>query len=60
MARGLLPVTFESAHWLAHPEFARAVEDYLTRERAGVDDYVDELHEHSPYKPPGMGPSGAG
>ena len=50
MARGLLPVTFESAHWLAHPEFARAVEDFLSRERAGVDGYVDELHEHSPYK----------
>jgi predicted N-acyltransferase len=50
MARGLLPATTESAHWLSHPRFARAVEDFLRRERAGVDDYVDELREHTPFK----------
>jgi predicted N-acyltransferase len=27
LARGFLPVTTRSAHWLAHPQFARAVED---------------------------------
>ena len=50
MARGLLPVGTRSAHWLAHPEFARAVQDFLLREGQGIAAYVDELHEHSPFK----------
>jgi uncharacterized protein len=48
--RGLLPVEGPSMHWLAHPRFARAVEDFLQREGAGVTRYVDELCEHSPFK----------
>ena len=47
--RGLLPVETHSAHWLAHPKFARAIEDYLARESAGIARYVDELNEHSPF-----------
>ena len=48
--RGLLPVETHSAHWLAHPSFASAIEDYLKRETAGIAQYVDELNEHSPFK----------
>ena len=48
--RGLLPVEAPSAHWLAHPQFARAVESFLEREGAGIARYVDELCEHSPFK----------
>jgi len=48
--RGLLPVETFSAHWLAHPRFARAVEDFLRREGAGIERYVNELCEHSPFK----------
>jgi len=48
--RGLLPVEALSAHWLAHPRFARAVEDYLEREALGIARYVDELNEHTPFK----------
>ncbi len=50
LARGFLPETTHSAHWLAHPEFARAVENYLQRETEAVAEYVDELKGHSPYK----------
>ncbi len=50
MARGLLPVPTASAHWLAHPEFARAVADFLQREGRAIDDYVDELNERRPFK----------
>ena len=50
MFRGLLPTETLSAHWLAHPRFARAIEDYLERESAGIARYVDELNEHSPFK----------
>jgi hypothetical protein len=50
MARGLLPVRTHSAHWLAHARFAGAVADFLEREGAGIDDYVDELNERNPFK----------
>ena len=50
LARGFLPVTTRSAHWLAHPQFARAVEDYLVREADAVAEYVDSLNERSPFK----------
>ncbi|NDY91046.1 N-acetyltransferase [Ideonella sp. TBM-1] len=50
MARGLLPVPTASAHWLAHPQFARAVEDFLAREGQGVEAYLDELRERDPFR----------
>jgi uncharacterized protein len=50
LARGLLPVATVSAHWLAHPQFAEAVADFLGRERQGIEHYVNELEEHSPFK----------
>ena len=50
--RGLLPVQTLSAHWLAHPRFARAIEDYLAREKTGIARYVDELNEMSPFRAP--------
>ncbi|MGO4279422.1 MULTISPECIES: GNAT family N-acetyltransferase [Cupriavidus] len=49
MARGFLPVATRSAHWLAHPSFADAVERFLARERQGIDAYLDELNDHSPF-----------
>jgi hypothetical protein len=49
-ARGFGPVKTRSLHWLAHPGFARAVDDYLEREGAGIDQYVDELNERSPFR----------
>jgi predicted N-acyltransferase len=53
MARALLPVPTRSAHWLAHPAFARAVEDFLEREGRGVERYLHELEQHSPFKATG-------
>jgi predicted N-acyltransferase len=51
--RGLMPVETLSAHWLAHPRFAGAVESFLEREGAGIARYIDELCEHSPFKEAG-------
>ena len=48
--RGLLPVETLSAHWLADQRFARAVEGFLEREAVGMERYVNELCEHSPFK----------
>ena len=50
MARGLLSVTTRSAHWVADPRFAHAVDDFLQREGAHVGAYLDELREHNPFK----------
>ena len=50
MARALLPVKASSAHWLAHPSFADAVERFLEREGEGVGHYLDELGQHSPFR----------
>jgi predicted N-acyltransferase len=49
-ARGFLPERTCSFHWLAHPAFARAIDDYLAREGAGIAEYVDELNERSPFR----------
>ena len=50
LARGFLPVTTHSAHWLAHPQFSQAVEDYLKNETEAISEYLDELNERSPFK----------
>ena len=49
MARGLLPVQTSSVHWLAHPQFAEAVEAFLAREQKGIEHYMDELRERTPF-----------
>ncbi len=51
MARGLMPVRTHSAHWLADPRFADAVQRFLEHEGAGVESYVSELDERNPFKP---------
>jgi len=50
MARALMPVKTTSAHWLAHPAFADAVERFLEREDAGIQDYMDHLGDRSPFR----------
>jgi len=50
MARGLLPVRTHSAHRLAHPAFAAAVDEFLRAEGRGMDAYVDELADRDPFK----------
>ena len=50
MARGFLPQKTWSAHWLAHPAFADAVERFLERESGGIDSYIDELNERNPFR----------
>lgn len=50
MARGFLPTTIQSAHYIADPQFSKAVKHFLEREQQGIGAYVDELAEHSPLK----------
>ena len=51
MARALLPVKTTSAHWLAHPSFADAVERFLAREEEGIAGYMQALERRNPFKP---------
>ncbi len=50
IARGFSPVTTWSAHWLAHPEFAGAIERYLDEEGRHIERYIDAVDAHTPYK----------
>lgn len=50
LARGFMPVTTWSAHWVAHPEFRAAISHFLQRESQGIAEYLDELEQHAPFK----------
>ncbi|WP_420845854.1 GNAT family N-acetyltransferase [Nitratireductor alexandrii] len=50
LARGYVPVTTHSAHFIAHPGLRRAVADYLDHERADVARVGAYFEEHAPFK----------
>jgi len=50
MARGFMPITIHSAHWIVDQQFSKAIKLFLEREHQGIAAYVDELSEHSPLK----------
>jgi predicted N-acyltransferase len=50
LARGYLPQTTYSAHYIADPALRRAIADYLVRERAYVEAAGEELGEMSPFR----------
>lgn len=50
ISRGFLPAPTWSAHWIAHPQFKQAIGDFLSQEHQGMQQYIQELAEHSPFK----------
>ncbi len=50
LARGFKPRSTCSYHKIAHPDFARAIDDFLHREANGVAAYTTELEERVPFK----------
>jgi len=50
ISRGFLPTPTWSAHWLADERFSQAVRHFLVQESEGMQDYMAELQEHSPYR----------
>ncbi|MDR3461996.1 MAG: GNAT family N-acetyltransferase [Beijerinckiaceae bacterium] len=50
LARGYRAVPTFSAHDIPDKRFARAIEDYLERERAAVDEALEEYGEMAPFK----------
>ncbi len=50
LARGFQPRPTCSFHKIAHPDFARAIKDFLLRESNGIAAYTNELEERTPFK----------
>jgi predicted N-acyltransferase len=50
LLRGYLPAPTYSAHRIAHPGLARAVDDYLAQERAAVTENMAELAKAAPFR----------
>jgi predicted N-acyltransferase len=50
LARGYLPVTTYSAHYIADPALRRAIADYLVRERAYIEAAGRELGAMAPFR----------
>ena len=50
LARGYLPVTTHSAHYIANPSLRRAIADYLSRERTYVEAAGEELAAAAPFR----------
>jgi predicted N-acyltransferase len=50
LARGFKPRPTCSFHKMAHPDFERAIRDFVGREAQGVTAYTHELEERAPFK----------
>ncbi|TCD13219.1 GNAT family N-acetyltransferase [Oricola cellulosilytica] len=50
LARGYMPVTTHSAHFIPHEGFRRAIADYLDHERMDVERFGRILSAHGPFK----------
>ncbi|MEM8629891.1 MAG: GNAT family N-acetyltransferase [Pseudomonadota bacterium] len=53
LARGYLPVTTHSLHWIADEGFSRAIEQYLDAERTAVDEEIEVLTDYGPFRKTG-------
>lgn len=60
IARGFEPVTTYSAHWLQDAHLARAIREYLVRERQAVALYRRQAADCLPFKKGGIKDSGGG
>ncbi|EAR49703.1 hypothetical protein OG2516_12386 [Oceanicola granulosus HTCC2516] len=50
LARGYLPVTTHSLHWVGDPGFRQAIARYLEAERAAVDEEIEVLTGYGPFR----------
>ena len=50
LARGLEPNTTYSAHWIEHPEFSKAINDFIQQEQQHIVNYSESMQSHSPFK----------
>ncbi|WP_456389716.1 GNAT family N-acetyltransferase [Profundibacter sp.] len=50
LARGYMPVTTHSLHWIADEGFRAAVAQFLEHERAAVDEDIEVMTSYGPFK----------
>jgi len=50
IARGYLPITTYSAHYIVDPALRRAIADFLKHERAFVADEIEEFAQAAPFR----------
>ncbi|MEX2327642.1 MAG: GNAT family N-acetyltransferase, partial [Pseudomonadales bacterium] len=50
LARGYLPTHTYSAHWIVNQSFRDAVDHFLRQERQYVDEEIETIAEHSPFR----------
>ncbi len=50
LARGYLPVTCHSLHWIGDARFREAISEYLDAERAAIDEENEILTSYGPFK----------
>lgn len=50
LARGYMPTHTYSAHWISNDSFRDAVDSYLENERRHVDDEIEYIAEHGPFR----------
>ncbi|MEM8956616.1 MAG: GNAT family N-acetyltransferase [Pseudomonadota bacterium] len=50
LARGYLPVTTHSLHWVADARFSRAIAEYLEAEKAAIDEEIEVLTSYGPFR----------
>jgi predicted N-acyltransferase len=50
IARGFLPAKTWSAHWIANARFKTPIQQFVNHELKGMEHYINELNEHSPFK----------
>ena len=56
ISRGFVPVPTWSAHWLAQPELFAAVDNYVDAEARHIEEYMQAVDDHSPYRDDSQGP----
>lgn len=50
LRRGLLPQPIHSVHWVSHPVLGRAIAEFLPREAFAVQQQMEELSHHGPFR----------
>jgi predicted N-acyltransferase len=50
ISRGFEPTICHSQHWIAHPQFSQAIDDFLKEEQRDIQDYATQAGEHLPFK----------
>lgn len=50
ISRGFEPTICASQHWIAHPQFSDAIDDFIKEENDYMQNYAKQVIEHLPFK----------